>query len=67
MKERTTFVPLGMQVIKGFVALEIRSEDYLRLAKAFKCAGAYYIRERFATNVAGNTYAAAPRRPRNPA
>ena len=62
MKDRTTFKPVSMQVIKDFVAFEIRPEDGARLAKAFKYAGVWYIRERHATYLGNDTYAAALRK-----
>ena len=67
MNERMTFTPVCMQAIKGFVAFEVRPEDGPRLAKAFKYAGTWYIRERYATYLGNHIYAAAPRKSRNPA
>ena len=67
MKERTAFTPVCMRAIKGFVAFEIRPEDGPRLAKAFKYAGVWYIRERHATYLGDHTYAATPRKNRTPA
>ena len=62
MKDRTTFKPVSMQVIKDFIAFEICPEDGSRLAKAFKYAGTWYIRERHATYLGDGMYAATPRK-----